>query len=548
MPNYPYTFQLPPLNVQDIPNDGVAGEFLGINGSGQLDWLTAGGGGSGDMLAANNLSELTNFATARTNIGLGTTNTPTFANLTLTSPSLSSSAPVTISQTWGTTGTYTAFKVVANETAAANSASNLLELWSGNAATLKFKVDKSGAFTFNGLTMYNGGGYIRTASAIQTDFRMYVGTSVYVGFIAGADTVLERDAANTLALRNGALAQTFNVYGTWTTAITNFERLAIKYNTTDLAYQIAAEKGSTNGDYRPLQLWTGGASRLHVSTAGNVGIGTTAPSTKLDVVGLFQVSDGTTGKRGLISSIDSVSAFISPSFWGAGGTYVPLHLQTSELTRLAITTAGNVGIGTTAPGAPLEVYKAAGVDANGGGILISRAIYPSLPNPGDYRACAIYLRYINAISEDCLIFGVADNAGKNPYTNFDQARMVLSSSGKVGIGTTSPTSKLHVAGTIKPEQATMVDKAAGFTLAAVDAGTVINSTSATGITINLPAADTAAGYNVMIIQSGAGAVTIAANTNTLNSFGSAFTTAGQHAACSIVRTAASTYNLSGNLV
>ena len=133
MPNYPYTFQLPPLNVQDIPNDGVAGEFLGINGSGVLDWLPVSSGGSGDMLAANNLSELTNFATARTNIGLGTTNTPTFANLTLTSPSLLSSAPVTISQTWGTTGTYTAFKVVANETATANTLSNVLELWSGYA-------------------------------------------------------------------------------------------------------------------------------------------------------------------------------------------------------------------------------------------------------------------------------------------------------------------------------------------------------------------------------------------------------------------------------
>jgi hypothetical protein len=126
--------------------------------------------------------------------------------------------------------------------------------------------------------------------------------------------------------------------------------------------------------------------------------------------------------------------------------------------------------------------------------------------------------------------------------------MIEPTTGNVGIGTTAPSSKLHVAGTIKPEQATMVDKAAGFTLAAVDAGTIINSTSATAITINLPAADTATGYNVMIIQSGAGAVTIAANGNTLNSFGGAVITAGQHAACSIVRTAASTYNLSGNLV
>jgi len=144
--------------------------------------------------------------------------------------------------------------------------------------------------------------------------------------------------------------------------------------------------------------------------------------------------------------------------------------------------------------------------------------------------------------------GIGNSQLAVQFRNFTTPLVSILGSGNVGIGTTSPTSKLHVAGTIKPEQATMVDKAAGFTLAAVDAGTVINSTSATAITINLPAADTAAGYNVMIIQSGAGAVTIAANGNTRNSFGSAFTTAGQHAACSIVRTAASTYNLSGNLV
>ena len=142
------------------------------------------------------------------------------------------------------------------------------------------------------------------------------------------------------------------------------------------------------------------------------------------------------------------------------------------------------------------------------------------------------------------------NTGADLYFGVNGSyKAIINSSGNVGIGTTSPTSKLHVAGTIKPEQATMVDIASTtINLAASDAGTIINCTAATAVTVNLPTADTNAGYNVMIIQSGAGAVTIAANGNTRNSFGSAFTTAGQHAACSIVRTAASTYNLSGNLV
>ena len=154
----------------------------------------------------------------------------------------------------------------------------------------------------------------------------------------------------------------------------------------------------------------------------------------------------------------------------------------------------------------------------------------------------------NSQTNQIVIGDSAIGLGSNSVVLGNSSITTTALRGNVGIGTTAPSSKLHVAGTIKPEQATMVDKATGFTLAAVDAGTIINSTSATAITINLPAADTATGYNVMIIQSGAGAVTIAANGNTLNSFGGAVITAGQHAACSIVRTAASTYNLSGNLV
>jgi len=155
----------------------------------------------------------------------------------------------------------------------------------------------------------------------------------------------------------------------------------------------------------------------------------------------------------------------------------------------------------------------------------------------------------NTVGSPSLIYGRVTNTNSNPTANLiDLGTVAGGSLFRVDKAGNATLAGLSTTGPIKPEQATMVDKAASFTLAAVDAGTIINSTSATAITITLPATDMPAGYNVMVIQSGAGAVTIAAGGNTLQSFGGASATAGQHAACSIVRTAASAYNLSGNLV
>ena len=92
----------------------------------------------------------------------------------------------------------------------------------------------------------------------------------------------------------------------------------------------------------------------------------------------------------------------------------------------------------------------------------------------------------------------------------------------------------------------VTEATAARTLSATDNGKIIYCTSGSATTITC-AASLGAGFNVTIIQGGAGKVTVAAGGQTLVSYSSLFSTMGQYAVISLISPVADTFVAAGNL-
>jgi hypothetical protein len=215
---------------------------------------------------------------------------------------------------------------------------------------------------------------------------------------------------------------------------------------------VAGEIKTTSGGVRfpdgTLQTTSGGGAQWTATSTGifynggNVGIGTTSPTSPLNVVTPTQHLIPTVtitqnpGNPGCAGCTNQALQVNSLDALGSGKTNIGLQVNVGNAATdyAALFMGGNVGIGTPTPNDTLDVN---------GGLHVEGNVFPGV-------GAGLELLYNSASGTTNILSYNRTGAAWLPGT-IDASTLALqaNSGGKVGIGTAAPTSTLTVAGEIK---------------------------------------------------------------------------------------------------
>lgn len=229
-----------------------------------------------------------------------------------------------------------------------------------------------------------------------------------------ADTILARDAANTLALKNGNNAQIFRVYNTFTSA-TNLEAFSIDWTRGANRLLLSTDAGSASGGVRALDI--AGATISFYPGAAGVGFGVLSNSGRWNMGTTFfgPNADNTTDI-------------------GASGANRPrnLYLASSIKQVGAVTTSGLTGVSAIVATPRVTAQTAA--SANLGGAYTTSAADGTFEVSGNINITASTTFSINMT----VTYTDEGNTARTVTLNFTTLAGVISNAAITNTGGTGP--------------------------------------------------------------------------------------------------------------
>ena len=353
------------------------------------------------------------------------------------------------------------------------SANGIFKIKTGATPVERFRIDSSGRVgigtTSPGAPLQVNGTissghtvlFTRNLSAASTDNALFKIDNINSGDDQPAAQIGQRGTGDILQLIDGHITKVFVVkdggdVGIGTdnpskklTVNSGTVNVGVKVISTDAGSTISFQDNTTNGDNvqvgavgDDMYFTSGGGERMRITSSGVVQVkNSDSPTLQIYNTDTFVAVGQSLGKLDFYSTDGAkVSSYIEAEYTsGQGDSELIFATSVSAgaaTERMRITSSGNVGIGTTSPAAKLEVNGDTSLRAN-----YKLYFGQSSTALGSWTTRMYANGSEHRFNANSFVFN-NEGYGSTEY-------MRITSAGNVGIGTTSPSEKLDVAGNIK---------------------------------------------------------------------------------------------------